>query len=29
MSLFKAYCTPLYTAHSWSNYRKQVCRGFK
>ncbi len=21
-SLFKAYCTPLYTAHLWSNYKK-------
>ncbi len=22
MSLFRLYCTPLYTAHLWSNYRK-------
>ncbi len=22
LSLFRAYCTPLYTAHLWSNYNK-------
>ena len=22
LSLFRAYCTPLYTAHLWSNYKK-------
>lgn len=22
LKLFKAYCTPLYTAHLWSNYKK-------
>ena len=26
LTLFKAYCTPLYTAHLWSNYKKASFR---
>ena len=26
LSLFRAYCTPLYTAHLWSDYRRSSMR---
>ena len=30
VALFKAYCTPLYTAHLWSSYKKNpACRSYK
>lgn len=29
MSLFRAYCTPLYTAHLWSNYGKTSLQRLK
>ncbi|KAI4809865.1 hypothetical protein KUCAC02_018721 [Chaenocephalus aceratus] len=29
VSLFKAFCTPLYTAHLWSNYKAHLWSNYK